>query len=236
MNPQTQTYVWFYHIIHAHSIKLTVYRASTKRLSTYNYPTWLSLSKKTTVSLSSATVSSLEMIAPAPSKAMERWGHLMSWKRLPGSTKHSGKWVTTGTSRLMWWSGLHIWCTDTLVNLLWSRPCQAAPQDSGRGHKLISGVDLSRLPRTCLLWSHTSSMWPIGLLYKWDYQPVRGRGAIRLDEDWPGSPGTTVIMSCQPLCLISWMLASGKQMTRLIMKNRMKIMSLTVSMEVSSDE
>ena len=49
-------------------------RGSTERLPTYNYLTCLSLSEKTgpTVSLSSATVSSLEMIAPAASKARER--------------------------------------------------------------------------------------------------------------------------------------------------------------------
>ena len=98
-------------------------RGNTERLSTYNYLTWLSLTEKTTVSLSPATVSSLETIAPAPSKARERWGHLKSWKRIPGSTKHSDKWVPTGSSRLMWWnswSSLHI-CER--------RPCQAVPQD-----------------------------------------------------------------------------------------------------------
>ena len=48
-----------------------------------------------TVQLPSANVSSVERIEPVHSKARERWGHLKSWKRIPGSTKHLGKWVTT---------------------------------------------------------------------------------------------------------------------------------------------
>ena len=126
-NPQKQTHLWFYCIMSIQSSWLCTWtqnRGSTERLSTYTYLT--SLTEKTSVSLSPATVSSLETIAPAPSKVRERWGHLKSWKRIPGSTKHSDKWVTTGTSRLMWWnswSSLHI-CER--------RPCQAVPQDGGK--------------------------------------------------------------------------------------------------------
>ena len=39
-------------------------------------------------------------------------------------------------------------------------------------------------------------------LYKWAYQPVRG--ATGVDEDWPGSPGTTVIMWSRPANLAGW--------------------------------
>ena len=47
-----------------------------------------------TESLGEDYVSSVERIEPVHSKAREMWGHLKSWKRIPGSTKHSGKWVT----------------------------------------------------------------------------------------------------------------------------------------------
>ena len=48
-----------------------------------------------TVSLPSVNVASVEGIDPVHSKARERWGHIKSWKRIPGTTKHSGKCVTT---------------------------------------------------------------------------------------------------------------------------------------------
>ena len=51
-----------------------------------------------------------ERIAPALPR--ERWGHLKSWERIPSSTKHSCKYLTTGRSSIVWrnsWSSLHIW-------------------------------------------------------------------------------------------------------------------------------
>ena len=77
---------------------VTQNRGSTDRLSTCNYLTWLSLLEKTINVLChspSAIVSSVERIEPVHSKARERWGPLKTWKRIPGSTKHSGNWVTT---------------------------------------------------------------------------------------------------------------------------------------------
>ena len=60
---------------------------------------------------------------------------------------------------------------------------------------------------------------------------VHVRGATGVDEDWPRSFGTTVIMLPCPLWLISWMLVIGKEMTRLIMENTMTIMSFDESGE-----
>ena len=48
-----------------------------------------------TVPLSSANVSSVERIDPVHSETRDRWGHIKSWKKIPDSTRHSGKWVTT---------------------------------------------------------------------------------------------------------------------------------------------
>ena len=87
--------------------------------------------------------------------------------------------------------------------------------------KLISKprVDLSRLPRTSLLWSHTSSMWTNGLLRA---STRSNRGEWRLTwESW--NHCDHVVLSCQLRWLISWMLVIGKEMTRLIMKNTMTI-------------
>ena len=53
--------------------------------------------------LTSANVSSVERIEPVHSKARERWGHLKSWKRISGSTKHSRKWVTTSNVKPHEW-------------------------------------------------------------------------------------------------------------------------------------
>ena len=150
--------------------------------------------------------------------------------------------MTTGTPSFRWRnsrSSLHIWRTDTLVNLLWTpvisscptrwweRTTSTFPSPESTCHTFP--VYLSTLE------SHIQHVNYRVSLYKWADQPVRG--ATGVNEDWPESPETTVIMwSCQPRWLIAWMLSIGKQMTRLIMKNTMKIMSSTISMKVMSDE
>ena len=89
------------------------------------------------------------------------------------------------------------------------------------------GGDLSRLPRTSLLWSHASSMWTTGLLRACTRS---SRGGWRLTwESW--NHCDHVVLSCQPRWLISWMLVIWEEMTRLIMKNTMTIMSVDESDE-----
>ena len=115
--------------------------------------------------------------------------------------------------------GIRIWCTNTLVNLLWKPSMSSFPKDGEKikEKKLIfkSRVDLSRLPRTSLLWSPTSSMGTTGLLRA---STRSSRGGWRLTwESW--NHCDHVVLSCQPHWLISWMLVIRKEMTRLIMKN-----------------
>ena len=88
MEVQYQTYLWFYCIMPIQSIWL----CDTDRLSTYYYLTWLSLSEKT---INVGLLCHSPRLMCLHSKSRVTWGHLKSWKRIPGSTKHSGKWVTT---------------------------------------------------------------------------------------------------------------------------------------------
>ena len=75
--------------------------------------------------------------------------------------------------------------------------------------KLKSRVDLSSLPRTSLLFSHTSSMWTTGLLRACTRS---NRGGWRLIwESW--NHCDHVVLSCQPRRLISWMQVIGKEMS-----------------------
>ena len=183
-----------------------------------------------------ATVSSVERIEPVHSKTRERWGHLKSWKRIPGSTKHSGKWVTTSNvkphvmkqlEQFAYVSGeRHI--SKSSVKAVHVKLPHKMVRDE---NKLISKsrVDLSRLSRTSLLWSHTSIMWTTGLLRACT---KRNRGGWRLT--WES--GNTVIMLSCPSNLAGWSTGcwwSGWRWPGWSWRIRWQ---LWVSMKVTSDE
>ena len=145
----------------------------------------------------------------------------------------------------MWWnswSSLHIWCTDTLVNLLWTPSMSNCPT---RWWEKIRNSFPSP-ESTCLTFpvpvyfgSTHPACDPSGYFVQVKIQIcTRTRcnmgGWRRTWKSW--NLCDHVVMSCQPLWLISWMLAIGKQMTRLIMRNTMKILRLTVSIKVMSYE
>ena len=137
-------------------------------------------------------------------------------------------------SSLMWWnswSSLHTYLVYGHISKSSVKVVHVKlPHKMVRDEKKLiskSRVDLSRLPRTSLLWSHTSNMWTTGLLRACTKS---NRGGWRLawesENHWDH-----VVLSWQPRWLIYWMLVIGNEMTRLIMKNTMTIMSFDESDE-----
>ena len=82
-----RTYLWSYCIMYIQSIWLCdTWSGKNRQIVNIQLP---DVEKTINVGLLCHSPSSVEGIEAVHSKARERWGHLKSWKRIPGSTKQS---------------------------------------------------------------------------------------------------------------------------------------------------
>ena len=90
---------------------------------------------------------------------------------------------------------VRIWCKDILVNLLWKPSISSCPT---RWWEKTSpeSTCLAFLVPVCFRAAHPACEPPDCFMHV--------RGATGVDEDWPGSLGTTVIMLSCPVNLAGW--------------------------------